>query len=118
MKVVILVVNVVFLQCRLRNPMYQSRVKLLGIRHNQFENIVSESLIFLFVLTLLVHVVMNTEIHIHSMHIWMLSDEIGVDLLLFGVIEHLLDEPLEVFGQIFVLFDRAFDFINVFLRVH
>jgi len=31
------------------------------------------------------------------------GDEVGVHLLLFGVFKNLLDEPLEVRGEVFVL---------------
>jgi hypothetical protein len=102
-EVVILILYMKLLNRGLRNPMNQSRVKFLSIRHYEVENVITKSILFFFIFTLLVHVIMYTEIHVHSMDVRILSDEIGVNLLLLSVLEDLLDEPLEVFRQILVL---------------
>ena len=102
-EVVILILYVKLLNGGLGNPMNQSRVKFLSIWHYEVEDIITKSILFFFIFTLLMHVIMYTEVHVHSMNVRVLSDEIGVNLLLLSVLEDLLDEPLEVFRQILVL---------------
>jgi hypothetical protein len=89
----------------------------LGQRHDEIEYLCSKHFLLLIILLGLRISIVDGQVVIDTVDFLVIDHKVGENLLLLGVVEHFLNEALEVLCQVFVFSERSFDLIQVLLRV-
>jgi len=89
----------------------------LGHWHNEIKNLGAKDFLLVIVLLVLGESVIHGVIVVDGEYVGVVDHEVGEHLLLLRVLEHLLDEPLEVLGEVLVLTEAALHLVQVLSRL-